>query len=96
MLSASALHNPQAILDGLATGPVFVSQAHQPMAVLISLAQWDEVKRYVHQLEVIVASERIMREVERDPSSVVSHTELKRRLAEKRVQLAIEQQAKNK
>lgn len=95
-LPDSSLHNPHAIREALTVGPVYVAQDDEPMAVLISMDQWHEVKHYVQQLEFIVESERIIHRVKRDPSSLVSHAELKRKLAEKRAQLESERQAKNK
>ena len=71
------------VLSRLSTGPVFLSQRSQPTAVLVSIEQWNEIVKHVQELEIIAESERISQVIERDPSMLISHAELKRRLAEK-------------
>jgi hypothetical protein len=45
---------------------------------------WAAAMKQMQILEVLIASARISAERERNPASVVSHAELKRRLAEKK------------
>lgn len=72
------------VLAKLKKGPIFLAQRSQPTAVLVSIEQWDEIVKHIQQLEVIAEAERISQEIQRDPSTLVSHAELKRKLAEKR------------
>ncbi len=72
------------VFSKLKTGPVFLAQRSQPTAVLVSIEQWDEIVKHVQRLEFIAKAEQILEEANRDPSTIVSHAELKRKLAEKR------------
>ena len=72
------------VLLKLKTGPVFLAQRSQPAAVLVSIEQWDEIVKHVRRLEFVAEAERNLEEAHRDPSTIVSHAELKQKLAEKR------------
>jgi prevent-host-death family protein len=84
------------VLSRLTKGPIFLAQRSQPTAVLVSIEQWDEIVKYVQELEAIAESERIVREIERDSSTLVSHDELKHKLVEKRAHVESEVYAGSK
>jgi hypothetical protein len=53
----------------------------------LSPEMWKAVRRQAQMLEMMLAADRIRAEMDADPSSVVSHAELKRMLAEKKATL---------
>jgi PHD/YefM family antitoxin component YafN of YafNO toxin-antitoxin module len=71
------------IFAKLEKGPVFLAQRSKPAAVLLSVRDYEQMVERLKQLELLVEAKRILAEMERDPSSVVSLDELKRQLTAK-------------
>lgn len=74
----------KAVLAKLKTGPVFLAQRSKPAAVLVSVEQWDAMVKQLKRMEAIEEARKIRARIEQDPSSVVSHAELKQKLAERK------------
>jgi len=84
MASVTELRNDYLTLFAkLKNGPVVLAQRSKPAAVLISAAQWDDIARRLDQYELLAQADRIDAEMDADPSKVVTHEELKRRIAAK-------------
>ena len=86
-------NNYQEVLKQVADGPVLLLESSQLAAVLISPAEWNAIAarlKRLKELELLLEAKRRNAEMERDPAKVVSHEELKRKLAEKARLLNVE------
>ncbi len=84
MASVTELRNDYlALFAKLNDGPIVLAQRSKPAAVLVSPEQWDAIARRLEQFELLSQADRIDAEMEADPSKIVTHEELKRRLAAK-------------
>ncbi len=79
-------NNYKDVLKQVAEGPVLLLQSSQLAAVLVSPEEWNAIAsrlKRLQQLELLVEAKRRNAEMERDPTQIVTHQELKRKLAEK-------------
>lgn len=72
-----------ALFAKLQNGPIVLAQRSKPAAVLVSPEQWDAIARRLEQYELLAQADRIDAEMDADPTQIVTHEELKRRLAAK-------------
>ena len=74
------------VLQQVTVGPVLLLQNSKLAAVLISPKEWNEIAtnmQRLRDLEQLLEAKKINAQMDANPSSVVTHEELKRRLAEK-------------
>lgn len=84
MASVTDLRNDYLTLFAkLNDGPIILAQRSKPAAVLVSPELWDTIARRLEQYELLAQADRIDAEMEADPTKIVTHEELKRRLSTK-------------
>ena len=72
------------IFAKLQRGPVFLAQRSKPAAVLLSVNDYEKLIERVKQLELLMEAKQILAEMASDPAKVVSLTEVKQRIAQKK------------
>ena len=79
-------NNYKDVLKQVSDGPVLLLQSSQLAAVLVSPAEWNAIAirlKRLQQLELLLEAKRRNAEMDQDSSKIVSHQDLKRKLAEK-------------
>jgi len=79
-------NNYKNVLEQVIDGPVMLLQSSQVAAVLLSPDEWNRIaKRLKHleHMELLAEAKRRSAEMDNDPTTVVTHAELKQKLAEK-------------
>ena len=74
------------IFAKLSNGPVILATRSRPSAVLLSVSDYEKLVTRLEQFELLAEAKRNLDKAEADPSTVISHDELKRLLLEKRAQ----------
>lgn len=86
MASVTELRNDyNTLFARLSAGPIVLAQRSKPAAVLVSPEQWNEIARRLEQFELLAEARRNEARAEADPSTVITHAEVKRRIAAKTV-----------
>ena len=70
-----------AVLARLKDGPVVLTQHSKAAAVLVSVDNWNARAERLRLAELAALHYQRLAEMQSDPTSVVTHAELKRRLA---------------
>jgi prevent-host-death family protein len=81
-ISELRLHQNE-VLNRLKDGPVVLTQHSRAAAVLVSVEQWNAREEKLRHAELLVTHYQRLAEMHSDPSSRVSHAELKKKLAER-------------
>jgi PHD/YefM family antitoxin component YafN of YafNO toxin-antitoxin module len=76
----------KAIFSKLNKGPVVLAMRSRPAAVLLSVDDYERMVTRLEQLELFLEAKRNLARAEAEPSTVISHNELKQLLLEKRNQ----------
>jgi PHD/YefM family antitoxin component YafN of YafNO toxin-antitoxin module len=74
------------VFSKLDRGPVILAMRSRPAAVLLSVNEYETMMTRLEQLELLLVARRNLARAAANPSTVISHDELKRLLLEKRKQ----------
>jgi PHD/YefM family antitoxin component YafN of YafNO toxin-antitoxin module len=77
------------IFAKLNDGPVILAMRSRPAAVLLSVSDYEKMVTRLEQFELLAEAKRNLARADADPSTVISHDELKRLLLEKRTHGAL-------
>ena len=81
-ISELRLHQNE-VLGRLKDKPIILTQHSRAAAVLVSVEQWNEREQKLRNAELLALHYQRLAEMQSDPSSRVSHVELKKKLAER-------------
>jgi prevent-host-death family protein len=81
-ISELRLHQNE-VLSKLKDKPVVLTQHSRAAAVLVSVEQWNAREEKLRNAELLVTHYQRLVEMQNDPSSRISHAELKARIAER-------------
>jgi PHD/YefM family antitoxin component YafN of YafNO toxin-antitoxin module len=74
--------NYKVIFAKLSNGPVILAMRSRPAAVLLSVSDYEKMVTRLEQFELLAEAKRNLARAEANPSTVISHDELKRLLLE--------------
>lgn len=74
----------RSVFSKLDNGPVVLAMRSRPAAVLLSIHDYEKLITRLEHFELLAEAKRNIAKADADPSTVISHDELKRLLAEKR------------
>ena len=74
------------IFSQLNKGPVVLAMRSRPAAVLLSVSDYEQMVTRLEQFELLSEAKRNLARAEADPTTVITHDELKRLVMEKRAQ----------
>jgi len=72
------------VFSKLANGPVILAMRSRPAAVLLSITDYENMVTRLENFELLAEAKRNLARAEANPSTVMSHDELKRLMIEKR------------
>jgi prevent-host-death family protein len=81
-ISELRLHQNE-VLNRLKDKPIVLTQHSRAAAVLVSVEQWNEREEKLRNAELLVLHYQRLAEMQNDPSSTISHAELKKKLAKR-------------
>jgi prevent-host-death family protein len=81
-ISELRLHQNE-VLSRLRNKPIVLTQHSRAAAVLVSVEQWNEREEKLRNAELLVLHYQRLAEMQSDPSSTISHAELKKKLAKR-------------
>ncbi len=86
-------NNYKEVLHQVQGGPVLLLQSSQVAAVLLAPEEWNHIAarlQKLQDLELLLEAKARNAEMDRDPSTIVTHEELKQKLAEKARKLRVD------
>lgn len=76
----------RSVFSKLDNGPVILASRSRPAAVLLSVDDYEKLMTRLEYFELVAEAKRNLAKADANPSTVISHDELKRLLLEKRTQ----------
>lgn len=75
----------KAVFSKLENGPVVLAMRSRPAAVLLSVSDYEALMTRLDHFELLTEAKRNLEKADTEPSTVISHDELKRLLLQKQI-----------